>query len=399
LLFTLHHIISDGWSMGVLVKELVTLYQSFEAGQPSPLPELTVQYADFAVWQREWQQGEFLEKELAYWKSQLAGELPVLNLPTDRPRPAVHSNRGEHETVALPRLLSEELESFSRREGVTLFMTLLAVWQTLLHRYSGQPDVVVGSGIANRNRAETEPLIGFFVIPLVMRTDFSGDPTFREILAQVRETALGAYAHQDLPFEKLVVELQPERDISQTPIVQVIFALQNAPMPEVEMPDLTFAFLETDTGEAKFDLTFLLQETAEGLRGSLQYRSDLFDATTIKRMLGHYENLLREVVAKPEARIAELPMLSVTERAQVVEQWNQTVVDYPGEQGLHQLFEGEAARRPEAVALISREEELSYGELNARANRMARVLRRRGVTTETLVCVWMDRSDRACDCV
>jgi amino acid adenylation domain-containing protein len=392
LLFTLHHIISDGWSMGVLVRELVTLYQAFDADQQSPLPDLAVQYADFAVWQREWQQGEFLEKQLAYWKAQLEGEPPVLNLPTDRPRPAVQSYRGAQQTVALPRILSEELQSLSRREGVTLFMTLLAAWQTLLHRYTGQDDIIVGSPIANRNRTETEPLIGFFVNTLVMRTNLAGNPPFREILKQVRETALGAYAHQDLPFEKLVEELQPQRDTSHTPIVQVVFALQNAPMPDIEMPDLTVGYLEADTAAAKFDLTLLLQETPDGLRGSLQYRSELFDATTIKRMLGHFENLLSGVVANPDEQLASLPLLSDGERRHLLYELNESPTNDTRGSCLQELFEAQVELRPDAVALVYEGSELSYEELNSRANQVAHYLRDQGVGPDTLVGLFVERS-------
>ena len=392
LLFTLHHIISDGWSMGVLVRELVTLYQAFDADQRSPLLEFPVQYADFAVWQREWQQGEFLEKQLAYWKSQLEGKPPVLNLPTDRPRPAIQSYRGAQETVALPRILSEELQSLSRREGVTLFMTLLAAWQTLLHRYSGQDDIVVGSPIANRNRAETEPLIGFFVNTLVMRTNMTGNPTFREILTQVRETALGAYAHQDLPFEKLVEELQPQRDTSHTPIVQVVFALQNAPMPDIELPDLTVGYLEGDTAAAKFDLTLLLQETPDGLRGSLQYRSELFDATTIKRMLGHFENLLSGVIANPAEQLASLPLLSDGERQHLLYELNETATADAVGSCLQELFEAQVELRPDAVALVYGDSQLSYEELNEQANQVAHYLREQGVGPDTLVGLCVERS-------
>ncbi len=392
LLFTMHHIISDGWSMGVLVRELVVLYQAFVADEPSPLPELVVQYADFAVWQREWQRGEVLEKQLAYWKQQLAGHLPVLELPTDRPRPAVQSYRGAHEMIAFPRSLSEELRALSRREGVTLFMTLLAAWQTLLHRYSGQRDIIVGSPIANRNRAETEPLIGFFVNTLVMRTNMTGNPAFREILRQVRETALDGYAHQDVPFEKLVEELQPQRDTSHTPIVQVVFALQNAPVPDIEMPDLTLAYLEGETGAVKFDLTLLLQETPEGLRGSLQYRSELFDATTIKRMLGHFENLLRGVVANPDEQLEALPLLSEGERQHLLYELNEMAAAYAGESCLQELFEAQVELRPEAVALVYEDSQLSYEQLNSRANQVAHYLREQGVGPDTLVGLCVERS-------
>ncbi|HHH40712.1 MAG TPA: non-ribosomal peptide synthetase, partial [Chloroflexi bacterium] len=306
VLFTMHHIVSDGWSVGVLIRELAALYHAFSLGRPSPLPELPIQYADFALWQRQWLQGETLQAQLAYWKRQLADAPPVLDLPTDRPRPPVQSFRGATFRFRFPAPLAQALQALSRREGVTLFMTLLAAFQTLLYRYTGQERINVGTPIANRNRAEVEGLIGFFVNTLVISTDLSGNPTFRELLQRVREVALGAYAHQDLPFEMLVDALQPERDLSRSPLFQVMFVLQNAPTATLELPGLTMRLLETDSGTAKFDLTLFVEETEEELRGSLEYNTDLFDGATIGRMLGHYRTLLEAIVADPDRPIAHL---------------------------------------------------------------------------------------------
>src|ERR687885_401863 len=291
LLLNLHHIICDGWSIGVLLRELGTLYTAFANNQPSPLPELPIQYADFAHWQRDWLQDEVLETHLAYWKQQL-DNIPLLNLPTDRSRPASPTYQGATQFLELPKSLSKELEALSQRQGVTLFMTLLAAFQTLLYRYTQQADIVVGSAIANRNRHEIEGLIGFFVNSLVLRTDLSGNPTFLELLGRVREVALRAYAHQDLPFEKLVEELHPERNLSYHPLFQVVFSLQNTPIEALELPGLTLSRLDFDNPSAKFDLEFHMWESPEGLRGQVVYSTDLFDDTTITRMLGHFQTLL-----------------------------------------------------------------------------------------------------------
>jgi amino acid adenylation domain-containing protein len=392
-LLTMHHIISDGWSIGVLVREVAALYTTFAAGAPSTLAPLQVQYADYAYWEKEWFDDTVHEEQLAYWRGQLDG-VAVLELRTDYVRPWLVSNEGTFETFHLDKELSSALNELSRSLDATLFMTLLAAWQTLLYRYSGQEDIVVGSPIANRQRAETEALIGFFVNTLALRTDLSGNPSFSELVRRVRETALGAYAHQSFPFEKLIEELQPEREWSQTPLVQVIFALQNAPPADLSALDLKLNYVEGETGTAKFDLTMALQETAEGLTGSLEYRRDLFSAATIKRLLGHFENLLRAVVANPNDRIAGLPLLSVNERRQVLEEWNNTQTAYPREQSIHELFEEQVAHQPEAVAAISNDTQLSYGELNGRANQLARLLQKRGVGPETLVGISLPRSER-----
>ena len=393
LLLTMHHIISDGWSMGVFVREMGALYEALSQGRPSPLPELPIQYVDFAQWQRKWLQGEELERQLAYWKEQLAGLPPLLELPTDRPRPAVQRYQGAHHSFALSKSLSQALESLSQEEGATLFMTLLAAFQTLLYRYTGQEDICVGTPIANRTRAEIEGLIGFFVNTLVLRTDLSGDPSFRELLRRVREVALGAYAHQDLPFEMLVDELQPARDMSHSPLFQVMFVLQNAPVQALELSELTLSPVETENGIAKFDLTLMMEERPEGLQGTVEYNTDLFDAATIERMVGHFQTLLEGIVADPDRPISTLPLLTAAEREQLLVGWNDTEAEYPGDKCVHQWFEAQVEQTPEAIAVaFGEEEQLTYGELNRRANQLAHYLQKLGVGPETLVGLCVDRS-------
>ncbi|HEY9901691.1 MAG TPA: amino acid adenylation domain-containing protein, partial [Candidatus Sericytochromatia bacterium] len=405
LLLTLHHIVSDDWSIGVLIREMKAIYTAFAHKQPSPLPELPLQYADFAHWQREWLQGEELATQLAYWRQQLDG-ISTLNLPTDRPNPAIQSYGGATQFLELPPSLSKALEKLSQREGVTLFMILLAAFQTLLYRYTQQEDIVVGSPIANRNRSEIERLIGFFVNSLVLRTDLSGNPTFLELLGRVREVTLGAYAHQDLPFEKLVEELQPERSLSRHPLFQVVFALQNAPMEALELPELTLSPLTIDFKTTRFDLEFNLWEASqgfrslwgerwehsEGIRGVVVYNTDLFDAATITRMLGHFQTLLEGIVANPHARIANLPLLSEAERHQLLVEWNDTVADYPQDQCIHHLFEEQVERVPDAIAVIFEDKQLTYRQLNSRSNQLAHHLQKLGVGSEVLVGICVERS-------
>jgi amino acid adenylation domain-containing protein len=392
LLENLHHIVSDGWSIGVLSHELTTLYNAFSRGESSPLPELPIQYADFAVWQRDWLKGEALEEQLSYWRKKLSGALPVLEFPADRLRPVMASHRGAIEHLDLPESLSQELQSLSNEEGATLFMTLLAAFKVLVHRYTGQTDICVGTPIANRNRAETENLIGFFVNNLVLRCDLSGNPTFQSFLAQVREETLNAYAHQDMPFEKLVEELQPERSLSYMPLFQLTFILQNAPSGgEQVLQDLSFSEVDFNVAAAKYDLSFFITQTDDHLFGFVVYNSDLFDASTIKRLLRHYQILLEGIVANRQQRIAELPLLTEEEQRLFAEV-NDTRVEYPVEKCLHELFEEQASRRPEAIAVVCEGRELTYGELNRRANRLAHDLRPRGVGPETMVGILMERS-------
>src|SRR5262249_28713315 len=308
-LLVMHHIVTDGWSMGVFFRELTELYGAFVIGRPSLLAELPIQYADYAVWQRQWLDGEVRQRQVAYWKEQLA-DLSVLELPTDRPRPAVQSFRGAHHALRLEAGLAAGLRQLSQREGVTLFMTLLAAFQTRLHRYTGQDDIVVGSPIAGRNRAELEGLIGFFVNTLVLRTDVSGDPSFVDLLKRVHQVAMDAYAHQDLPFEMLVEELQPERDLSRNPLFQVTFQLLNTPTIMRPSPRAGGSALDLKRDTAVFDLAVNLRETATSIEGELEYNIDLFDATTIERLAAHFMRLLEGVVADPAARLSELPLLS-----------------------------------------------------------------------------------------
>src|SRR6185369_1197099 len=317
MLLTTHHIISDAWSMGVLIQEMTALYRAFNEGQPSPLPELPVQYADFAVWQREQLQGEVLQEALAYWKQQLGDRPETFELPTDFPRPPVQTFRGAQLSFELSPTLTAALKELSRRENVTLFMTLMAGWQILLARYSGAGESIVGTPIANRRRVVTEGLIGFFVNTLVMRTSLPPEITFKALLKQVQEVALGAYAHQDLPFEKLVEELQPERETSHNPLFQVVFGLQNAPAPELRLEGLTFRTVAVDHQNAKFDLTLNMVDTADGLQGTLQYNTDLFEAATISRLITHFETLLQGIVNAPESKISSLPLLPAEEREQL----------------------------------------------------------------------------------
>jgi amino acid adenylation domain-containing protein len=396
LLLNLHHIICDGWSIGVLTRELGTLYTAFVNNQPSPLPELPIQYADFAHWQREWLQGvgvtheSPLQVQLAYWKQQL-DNLPLLNLPTNRPRPAAPTYQGAMQFLELPKSLSEELEVLSQRQEVTPFMTLLAAFQTLLYRYTQQTDIVVGSPIANRNRREIEGLIGFFVNNLVLRTNLSDNSTVLELLGRVREVALGAYAHQDLPFEKLVEELHPERNLSHHPLFQVAFSLQNTPIQALQLPGLKLSKLEFDSPSAKFDLEFHMWESPEGLRGQVIYSSDLFDDATITRMLGHFQMLLESIIANPQQRLWELSLLTAAERQQLLIDWNDTRKESRGEY-FHHLFEAQVEQTPDAIALVFEDEQLTYRELNIRANQLAHHLQQLGVVPDVLVGICLERS-------
>jgi amino acid adenylation domain-containing protein len=393
LLFTMHHIISDGWSMGVLVREVVELYSAFVEGQPSPLTPLTIQYADFAHWQRTHLAGEVLETHWQYWRRQLGGTLPVLELPTDRVRPPVQSFRGASRTLDLPAGLVESLNALALREGVTLFMSLLAAFKVMLHRYTGQADIIVGSPIANRNRLETEGLIGFFVNTLALRTDLSGAPSFRDLLKRVRTVALEAYAHQDMPFEQLVEQLQPERSMNRHPLFQVMFQLGNAPMGEASLPGLTLQALEAERVTTQFDLSIDIMEGADGLLVVAEYSTDLFDAPTMTRMLGHFRNVLQHVAENPDESVARVPLLTDEERERLLREWNKTDKKYPVDECLHELFEAQAARAPEAVAVVGRGgEQLTYAALDSSANQLAHFLRSRGVGTETRVGVLLERS-------
>ena len=311
-LVSMHHIVSDGWSMGVLVEEIASLYEEFLGDKPSPLPELPVQYADFAEWQREWLKGDVLTEQLTYWKEQLH-DAPLLQLRTDRPRPQVYSSQGSIVPINLPAGLLRELKALSRKNHVTLFMTLLAAFNVLLHRHTGQDDIVVGTDIANRTRVETEKLIGFFVNMLVLRTNLQGDPSFSELLRRVREVALGAYTHQDVPFAKLVDEFHLRRELTRNPLFQVVFVLQNAPVKNLELTGLTLTPVEFEVKSAPFDLVFALSETGDTLAGSVTYSTELFDKDTVRQLIAHYQNVLEGVVAAPDQPLSSLAILQDSE--------------------------------------------------------------------------------------
>ncbi len=388
---TMHHIASDGWSMGILVREVAALYAAFAAGRPSPLPELPVQYADFAVWQRSWLRGEVLESEIAWWRDRLAGLPPLLELPTDRPRPAAQSYRGATRPVRLPVELVRRAGVLGRREGATLFMVLLATLQALLARYSGQEDLAVGSPAAGRDRVETEGLIGFFVNTLVLRGDLAGAPTFRELLGRAREAALAAWMHQDVPFEKLVDELAPERSLAHSPLFQVMLVLQNADVESLKIQDLSLRPVMVDVTMSKFDLTFNLAEVDGGLVGMVEHATDLYDAATVDRLIAGFERLLAGMAAEPERSAGEIGLLTDAEALQL-RAWNATAVAYPLDRPLHAWIEDQVGRSPEAVALVFETEELTYAELDQRANRLARLLKARGCGPESRVGVLLERS-------
>ncbi|TYT70381.1 amino acid adenylation domain-containing protein [Microcystis aeruginosa KLA2] len=388
----LHHVISDGWSMGVFIEELTALYNAVNQGQVSPLKPLPIQYTDFAIWQRKWFRGEVLENQLNYWRKQLAEAPTFLPLPTDKPRPARQSFTGAHQEFQLSLELTQKLTELSQQQGVTMFMTLLAAYGTLLYRYTGQSDILIGTPIANRNRREIESLIGFFVNTLVMRTDCSENPSFQELLMRVREMSLGAYTHQDLPFEMLVEALQPERNLSHTPLFQVMFALENTPLSEVKMSGLTIDSLPLEWGTAKFDLTLSMQNTETGLMGVWEYNTDLFNSETVERMNGHFLTLLEGIIANPSERISQLPLLTKSEQQQLLMDWNNTQVDYPANKCIHQLFEEQVERTPDAVAVVFEGQQLTYNELNCRANQLAHYLQSLGVKPDELVGICVERS-------
>jgi amino acid adenylation domain-containing protein len=392
LLVALHHIIFDGWSVEIFWRELATLYTAICTVPPLSLPALPLQYADFAVWQREWLEGEVLEAQLAYWKQRLGDIVPVLDLPTDRPRPLVQTFQGARQALMLPTSLAGGLKALSQREGVTLFMTLVAAFQTLLFRYTGQTDLVVGTPVAGRTRVETEGLLGFFVNTLVLRTDLSGNPRLCELLRRVRVVTLGAYDHQDLPFEKLVEALHPTRDLSHHPLVQVMIALQPSPSSVTELPGLTARPVEVDCGTAKFELTLSLQDTEQGLLAAVEYNSDLFARDTITRMLGHFQILLESIIANPEQRLDALPLLTAAERQQLVVEWSKAAAAHPPHTCLHMLFEAQAERTPDVVAVVCDGQQFSYKALNERANQLAHHLRAFGVGPEVCVGLCVERS-------
>ena len=392
----IHHIIIDGWSKGILFKELSSFYQALLSNSTASLPKLPIQYADFAVWQRQWLQGEVLANQLNYWKKQLAAAPPLLELPTDKPRPPIPSFRGSSICFKIDSDVTEKLKSLSQKSGVTLFMTLLATLNTLLFRYSSQKDILVGTPTANRNRQEIEPLIGFFVNTLVMRNSLEGNLSFSELLQQVRNVVLESYANQDVPFEQVVDGLQIERSLSYNPLFQVMFALQNTPLTALDIPGLRVKSMAVENVRVKFDLTLILEEieTDQGtyLEGYWEYNGDLYTAERITRLMGHFQTLLKGIVKNPQQKVGELPLLTDPEKQQILVEWNQTQVPYQDHQCIHQLFEEQVAKNPDAVAVIYEQECLTYQQLNQKANQLAHYLQSLGIKTEELVGVCVERS-------
>ncbi|TCP59055.1 amino acid adenylation domain-containing protein [Tumebacillus sp. BK434] len=392
LLLTMHHIITDEWSMEIFIAEMAKLYGDFAMGQTPQVAPLPIQYADYAVWQREWLQGEVLDNQLQYWKQQLGGDLPILQLPTDFPRPAMLTGRGSDHTFQLSANLTGKLNRLSQQEGATLFMTLLAAFNTLLYRYTGQADILIGSPIAGRGRKEIEGLIGFFVNTLVLRTDLSGEPSFAELVGRVRETTLQAYEHQDVPFETLVKVLQPERDMSRSPLFQVCLVLQNEPLPDLELAGITLSSVELDLQTAKFDLTMTLSENGDGgMTARLEYNTELFEASTTSRLAEHFVILLQAAVDTPTQSISTLPLTTAEERERLLH-GQHDVTAFPQSLTIHELFEEQAARVPERIAVVCEQQELTYRELNERANRLAHHLQAQGVGPESLVGLCVERS-------
>ena len=393
LLLTLHHIVTDEWSTDILIRELAALYKAFAANQPSPLAPLPIQYADYAAWQREWLQGERLEAQLGYWRERLSGA-PMLGLPTDHPRVQVQTFGGARINRVLPKSLSQEVKAMAKGQGVTLYILLLAAFVTLMHRLSGQQDIVVGSPVANRGRRELEGLIGFFVNTLALRADLSGEPTFTEVVARVRELVLGAYAHQELPFEKLIDDLKPERDLSRNPLFQVVFSVLNAPdaLSEADPEALQMSLVPIALRTTRFDIECNALDTADGLLVRLVYNTDLFDATTIERLLAQYERVLASVVSNPDTKVSAIDLLGDAERQQLLESWNATTVPYPREGSVVSEFARQVTETPDAPAVEYEGESLSYRELDQRANQLAHWLRDRGVDRGSLVGLCMERS-------
>ncbi|MFN6513547.1 MAG: amino acid adenylation domain-containing protein [Nostoc sp. CreGUA01] len=391
LLVTMHHIITDGWSCGVFLRELSTLYAAFSTNQPSPLPELPIQYADFAIWQRDRIQGEFLATKLKYWKQQLSGDLPVLQLPTDRPRPTVTTFAGAKQYFTLSTTLTNALKQLSKQQDATLFMSLLAAFNILLYRYTHEEDILIGSPIANRNRAELEGMLGLFVNTLVLRNNLSGNPTFSELLHRIRQVTLDAYAHQDLPFEILVEELQPERDLSRNPLYEVMFVLQNTPTSVQEVSGLTLRNLDFDSGTSQLDIFLSMFESQEGLTGCLEYNTDIFNDTTITQFINNFQTLLANIIANPEQRICELSLLTSAQQQQLLFNLNQTSAEYQ-DVSLNQLFAHQVELTPDSIALIHQSEQLTYRQLNHQVNQLANYLQKQGVTKETLVALCLERS-------
>src|SRR5947208_1599369 len=395
LLVTTHHIVTDGWSVGIFQRELSALYQALVDGQPSPLPQLPIQYTEYSIWQREWFEGDVYQSQLAYWKKQFATLPPVLELSADHPRPSIQAYRafrGAQHTISLSKQLTHDLKQLCRKENVTLFMTLMAAFQVLLHRYTGEEDIVVGTPIAGRQIPETEDLIGLFINTLAMRISVSGELTLQDLLNRVKDVALGAYAHQDLPFERLVKELQPERTLAHNPLFQVMFVLQSEDIQPLQLKGIEAEHFRVGNIMANFDLTLDIVERDEQLICLFESNADLFESETIERMMGHFQNLLEGIVANPEQRISELPLLSEAERRKLLVEWNDTKTDYPANKCIQELFEQQVERTSDAIALTCEDRHLSYRELNSQANRLAHYLRKHGVAADTRVAICVQRS-------
>jgi hypothetical protein len=390
LVVTLHTLVADEWSLNILAGELGALYQAYSAGEPSLLSDLPIHYADYSYWQTSWLQGDVLEQNISYWLERLTGIPPVLELPTDRPRPPMQGFDGARQSLVLSKSLSESLKKLSERERVTLDVTLLAAFQTLLSRYTGQDDIAVGSIVPGRDGVGTEALIGLFAHTVITRTDLAGDPTFREFLWRVRDVARGDYAHQNVTFDRLVSELQPERDPSRNPLFQVLFSL--TPLVSLDQSGWEIANFEVDTGAAKVDLQLQLDDRPEGISARFTYNTDLFDAGTIARMVGHFHALLQGIVANPDQQLSRLPLLTQAERHQLLVEWNNTQTDYLRDRCVHQVIQLQVDRTPNATAAVFENEQLTHRELNRRANQLAHYLRKLGVGPEVLVAICVERS-------
>jgi amino acid adenylation domain-containing protein len=386
------HIVCDGWSLSVFFRELADLYEAFSKNLSSPLQELPLQYSDYAAWQKEWLENNAMDSHVNYWQQQLKGHPRNLNLPTDFSRPSSQNYRGACESISLPKILTEKIKTFASQEGATLFMTLLAAFQTLLFRYTGQENIVVGSPIASRNHPETQDMIGCFVNTLALRTDLSRSPGFRQLLARVKKITLDAYAHQDLPLQKVVENVRDDGDLTLSPLFQVLFVLQNTPDVVQEFSGLTFRSVSIDNKTAKYDVSLILEEYPEGLRGKLEYSTDLFKVHTIKRLIGHFQTLLENIMHDPDRPVSQLTLLTETEWHQLVVEWNDTKAEYRGDKCIHELFEEQVKRSPDWAAVIYEDQQLTYRELNEKANQLAHYLRKQGVGPEVLVGICIERS-------
>ncbi|MBZ0307574.1 MAG: AMP-binding protein, partial [Anaerolineae bacterium] len=391
LALTIHHSVFDGSSSNILTQEMSVLYAAFAAGQPSPLPEVDYQYADFAVWQQKWLESPDYEKQLAYWQARLSDHT-IAEMPTDNPRPPVQTMNGAYYPVTLPQDVSDALIALSQREGTTLYMTMLAALQTLIFRYTGSEDIRVGTAIANRPRSEFEQMLGMFVNTLVLRTDLSGSPTFRDTLKRVREVALGAYAHQDLPFDRLVDALRPERDRSRSPLFQVLLVWEDYPIESLDFAGVKMHTHLIDNGTAKFDLSLYCYDHDGRIDGFFEYNTDLFHPETIERMSNHLQMLLRSAAEQPDQRLEELRLLTDEEEVQLLINWNQTQADYPAESGMHHVIEAQVERTPDKIAAIFDDQQISYRDLNRHANQLAHFLQKRGIGADMLVGLCVERS-------